>query len=458
MIPTVVLIGRKNVGKSTLFNCLTKSRNALVANKPGLTRDRQYGYCKIEKFNQKIIIIDTAGLDIKLNEIEKKSYEQTLIAIEESHLILFIVDAREGLMSQEFEIANKIRKYQKKIIVIINKIDGISDFSQIHDFYSLGFQKIKKISASHNQGINSLIMKYLIPWIYLEFGKEHIKNFNNQHVKLIKEEIKIALIGRPNVGKSTLINSLLKKERMITCNIPGTTLDSISTPIKYNHKNYILIDTAGASRKNKKMNIIEKFSIVKTLHTIEKANIILLIIDASSKICNQDLSLSEFIINAGKGIVIVINKWDSLSELEKKEFKKRIKTKLKFLSFSRIHFISALYQQGIFELFKSVYEADKDSKRKINTSILTKTMHMAIKKHEPPILKGRRIKLKYAHLGSSKPPKIIIHGNQVTYLSLPYKRYLINFFYKSLKIKGTPIQIEFKDNKNPYIKNQHSAT
>ncbi|MCU4137203.1 ribosome biogenesis GTPase Der [Buchnera aphidicola (Sitobion miscanthi)] len=451
MIPIVVLIGRTNVGKSTLFNVLTKTRDALVANYPGITRDRQYGYCELQ-LNQKIILIDTAGLDIHLNEIEKKAHKQTLIAIKESHLILFVVDARDGLMPQEHEISKNIRTYQKKTILIVNKIDGINQNDKINEFYSLGIEKIQKISASHNQGINTLIMKYLIPWVNIQSKKE-IENQAN--INFNKSSIKVAFIGRPNVGKSTLINGILKEDRMITCNIPGTTLDSVSIPIRYNHENYTLIDTAGASKKNKKINNFEKFSVIKTLQTIEKSNVILLIIDASLQVCHQDLSLSEFIINSGKGIIIVINKCDLLSQLELKKIKESIKNQLKFLSFSRIHFISALYKKGIFQIFKSINESYNESKRKISTSILTKTMHAAIKKHQPPIVKGRRIKLKYAHLGSSNPPKIIIHGNQVRYLSSPYKRYLINFFYNILKIKGTAIQIQFKDNVNPYIKNKN---
>lgn len=449
MIPIIVLIGRTNVGKSSLFNILTKTRNALVANHPGITRDRQYGYCQLQS-NQKAFLIDTAGLDITKNEIEKKAYQQTLIAIKEAHLILFIVNAQEGLMSKEFEIAKKIRTYQKKTILIINKIDGVHDIDKINDFYSLGFKKIKKISASHNQGIRTLIKEDIIPWVNLEFKNKNVEKLIHETMESKKTTIKVAVIGKPNVGKSTLINGLLQEERMITCNIPGTTLDSISIPFQYDSKNYTLIDTAGASKKKKNINNFEKFSIIKTLQTIENCNVVLLIIDASIKICNQDLSLADFIINAGKGIVIVINKADQLNTLEKKKIKESIKNDLKFLSFSRIHFVSALYQKGIFQLFRSVYESYDESTKKISTSILTKTMRMAVKKHQPPIIKGRRIKLKYAHLGSSNPPKIIIHGNQVKYISLPYKRYLINFFYNSLKIKGTPIQIQFKENLNPY--------
>ncbi|ADP67570.1 ribosome biogenesis GTPase Der [Buchnera aphidicola] len=453
MIPIIVLIGRTNVGKSTLFNVLTKTRDALVANYPGITRDRQYGYCKLQS-NKKIILIDTAGLDIKLNEIEKQAQAQTLIAIKEAHLILFLVNARDGLMPQEYEISKNIRKYQKKTILVINKIDGINEASKINEFYSLGFEKIQKISASHNQGINTLINRYLIPWISEKFKKKITENLYKD-TELKKIAIKVAFIGRPNVGKSTLINGILKEERMITSNTPGTTLDSISTPIKYNYENYTLIDTAGASKKKKKINDFQRFSIIKTLQTIEKSNVILLIIDASLQTCHQDLSLADFIIHSGKGIVVVVNKCDLFNSVELKKIKELIKSKLKFLYFSKIHFISALYKKGIFQLFTSIKESYEDSKRKISTSTLIKTMHIAIKKHQPPIIKGRRIKLKYAHLGSSNPPKIIIHGNQVKYLSLPYKRYLINFFYKTLKIKGTPIQIQFKDNENPYVKNKN---
>ncbi|QCI16244.1 ribosome biogenesis GTPase Der [Buchnera aphidicola] len=451
MTPIIVLIGRTNVGKSTLFNMLTKTRNALVANYPGVTRDRQYGYCQFES-NQKGILIDTAGLDITINEIEKKAYKQTLIAIKEANIILFIVDAKEGLMPQEFEIAKKIRIYEKKTILVINKIDSIRDILSINEFYSLGFEKIQQISSSHNQGIQELIKKYLNPSINLKNEKDNTKISKNKNVESEKSKIKIAFIGRPNVGKSTLINSLVKEKRMITCNIPGTTLDSISIPIKYNLKSYILIDTAGASKNKKNLNNFQKYSIIKTLQTIEKSNIVLLIIDANIEVCNQDLSLADFILNSGKGIVIAVNKCDKLNSVNKKRIKELIKNNLKFLSFCRIHFISALYKKGIFQIFQSIDEAYKASQIKISTSILTKNMHIAIKKHQPPIVRGRRIKLKYAHLGSSNPPKIIIHGNQVKYLTAPYKRYLINFFYEALKIKGTPIQIQFKENLNPYIK------
>ncbi|CAL4325994.1 ribosome biogenesis GTPase Der [Buchnera aphidicola] len=449
MLPVIVLIGRTNVGKSTLFNVLSKTRNALVANYPGLTKDRNYGSFYLEK-NKKIIIIDTSGINSDSKKSDQESHEQTLIAIEECNVILFIVSARDGVMPEEYEIAKKIRKYQKKTIVVINKIDGIKEDSKINEFYSLGFKDNVKISASHNQGINNLIIKYLTPWIKKNFTINDLKEKTKKYTDQEKLSIKIACIGKPNVGKSTLINKIIMKKRLITSEIPGTTLDSIHVPIQYNKKNYIFIDTAGLSRKSNN-KIIEKFSTIKTLQTIEKSNVILLVIDAINKICKQDLLLANFIEESGKPLIIVFNKWDLLNFSEKKDLKNSIKNKLKCCFFSKIHFISALLNEGIFEIFKSINEIYKLSTRKINTSFLMKTMHTAIKKHQPPIINGRRIKLKYAHLGSSNPVKIIIHGNQVKDLSLSYKKYLKNFFNKELKTNGTSIKIEFKESTNPYI-------
>lgn len=452
MIPIAVLIGRNNVGKSSLFNILTKKRKSLVLDFPKTTRDRKYGYCQLKK-NQKMVLIDTAGLNKDSNEIQKKAYEQTLIAIQESNLILFVVNAQDGLVSEEIEIIKKIRKFEKKIILIINKIDKKKNIANINDFYSLGIQEIQKISVTHNQGIQSLILKHIMPWIKLKYKKENFNQKIKKNEKTKKSLIKIALIGRPNVGKSTLINSFLKENRMITCNIPKTTLDSVSIPFEYHKKEYCLIDTAGVFKKKKKINNVEKFSIIKTFQTIKKANIILLIIDIidANNICNQDLLLADFIIKCGKSIIIVINKWDLLSSLEKKRTKETIKKKLKFLYFVKIYFISALYKKGIFQIFKSIKEINEISEKKISTSKLTTIMQEAVKKHQPPIIKKRRIKLKYAHLSNSSFLKIIIHGNQLKHLSITYKKYLINFFHEKLKIKNTPIQIKFKENKNPYI-------
>ncbi|QIQ41586.1 MAG: ribosome biogenesis GTPase Der [Buchnera aphidicola (Aphis urticata)] len=453
MLPIIVLIGRTNVGKSTLFNILTKKRNALVSNFSGLTRDRNYEVCCLEN-NQKFILTDTAGFDFESKIIKTKAYEQTLIAMKEADLILFIVSAREGILPEEYEILKKIRKHQKTSFLIINKIDGIKDDEKIHEFYSLGFKKNIKISASHNQGINNFINKYLTPWIKFTFKKIEIKKTINKPREIENIPIRIAFIGKPNVGKSTLINALVMQNRMITSNIAGTTLDIISVPIKYNNKNYILIDTAGASKKKRKKNKIEKISIIKTLKTIEQTDITLLIIDAKNeqnKLCNQNLLLAQITENFGRPLILIVNKWDLLNFSEQKKFKELINYQFKNSFIAKIHFISALESKKVFEIFKSVENIYKSYQNNISTAKLIKIMKDAITKHQPSLIKGRRIKLKYAHLGSSNPIQIIIHGNQIRHLSLTYKKYLKNFFYEALKINGIPIKIKFKEIKNPYI-------
>ncbi|MDV3177254.1 MAG: ribosome biogenesis GTPase Der, partial [Candidatus Phytoplasma australasiaticum] len=406
MLPVIVLIGRTNVGKSSIFNILTKSRNALVANYPGLTRDRQYGICTVEE-NKKIILVDTAGLDMQLDNITNEIYKKTLYAMKEANIILFVVNAREGIMPQDYIIAKKIRFFNKPTILLINKIDGIKDLCIINEFYSLGFKDHQTISATHKKGIKTLINQYFLPLINIYIKKYQDQlNYSNITKNQENHAIKISFIGRPNVGKSTLINSLLENDRMITYDKPGTTIDSISIPMRYNNQDYIFVDTAGVPKNKKNHNIIEKFSIIKTLQSIEKTNVALLIIDAAIQISSQDLFLANFIIEAGKSIVIVINKWDLLNVTEQKKFKDLIEKKLKFLFFVRIHFISALYKTRIFTLFQSVQEAHQNAQKKSSTSILTETMYKAIKKHQPPIINKRRIKMKYAHLGSCNPPYI----------------------------------------------------
>ncbi|QCI18547.1 ribosome biogenesis GTPase Der [Buchnera aphidicola (Aphis nasturtii)] len=453
MLPIIVLIGRTNVGKSTLFNILTKKRNALVSNFSGLTRDRNCEVCYLEK-NKKFILTDTAGFDFESETIQTKAYEQTLIAIKEADLILFIVSAREGILPEEYEILKKIRKHQKTSFLIINKIDGIKEDEKIHEFYSLGFKKNIKISASHNQGINNLINKYLTPWIEFAFKKVEAKKTINKQTEIEKIPIRIAFIGKPNVGKSTLINALVMQNRIITSNIAGTTLDIISVPIKYNNKNYILIDTAGASKKKRNKSKIEKISIIKTLKTIEQTDITLLTVDAKNeqnKLCNQNLLLAKIAENCGKPVILIVNKWDLLNYSEQKKFKKLINYQFKNSFIAKIHFISALKGKKIFEIFKLVENIYKSYQNNISTAKLMKIMKDAITKHQPPLIKGRRIKLKYAHLGSSNPIQIIIHGNQIRHLSLTYKKYLKNFFYEALQVNGIPIKIKFKEIKNPYI-------
>lgn len=470
MTPIITLIGRQNVGKSTLFNRLTHTNNALVANFSGLTRDRQYGFAKFK--NNEFIIIDTGGIYENKNHIEMKITNQSLLAINEADIIFFIVDARSNLMPEDQSIAKYLYNYKKITFLIVNKIDGLNYDIAISDFYSLGFSKIHAITATHGYGIKKLIENALIPFFYKKEKKYNIITNNNHTTNIIKENnqiiknnnnfqnnnnlnnipIKLAIVGCPNVGKSTLINFLLKEERLIVYDTPGTTRDSIYIPMTFNNYKYILIDTAGVRKRNKIIKNIEKFSIIKTLKAIKDSHIVLLLIDACKGISNQDLSLLNFILNNGRSIVIAINKWDNINKKNQISIKNKLNFKLSFINFVQIHFISALYGNGIKNLFQSILKTYNSSIHHINTSLLNKIMHMAINNNQPPLLYGRRIKLKYAHSGGYNPLIIVIHGNQVNNLSNTYKRYLLNYFCYSLKIIGTPVRIIFKENKNPFLK------
>ncbi|CAL4325789.1 ribosome biogenesis GTPase Der [Buchnera aphidicola] len=452
---TITIIGRLNVGKSTLFNKLTKTKDALTNYFPGLTRDRKYGYINIEK--EKILLIDTAGIILNPKNIEIKIFKQTITAIKEANLILFIVNNQDGLMEEDKEIARKIRTCQKNTIVIVNKSENLNKNLASIEFHSLGFKEVHPISAIHGTGINSLINKHIIPLVnqyHLSIDKYNTKLLiiNKEKIEKYKEKknIKIAVLGKPNVGKSTLINTFLKEERVITDSQPGTTRDSIWIPIKNSKKNFTFIDTAGVNKKNKKDDIINKIIKKDTLKNIKYAHIVLIIIDATENITDQDISLCNTVLKTGRAIIIVINKCDMLKKKVKQEIKKNIKYKLRFLKFTKIHYISAIQSKGIKKLYKSIHITYKSTKYDFNTSKLTKIMENAIKKQEPPTVKGSRIKLKYAHAGGHNPPTIIIHGKKTKYLSQSYKKYLKNYFQNKLELIGSSINLYFKDNINPY--------
>ncbi|CAL4044112.1 ribosome biogenesis GTPase Der [Buchnera aphidicola] len=450
---TITIIGRLNVGKSTLFNKLTKTNNALIDSVPGLTRDRKYG----EIFTKKEILslIDTAGIITNPKNIEIDILKQTMTAIKEANLILFIVDNKDGLMSEDKEIANKIRLYQKKTIIIVNKTEKTNANLASAEFYSLGFKEIIPVSAMHNIGIDSLLNKYIIPiankYILYNTKKSKIsiyKEKNNTDYQL--NPIKIAVLGKPNVGKSTLINTFLKEDRLITYKKPGTTRDAIWVSIKNARKNFVFIDTAGINKKNKKNDNINIITKNDTFKNIKHAHIILVIIDATENISDQDLSLCNSVLKIGRAIIIVFNKCDLLKKKIKKEIKNNINYKLRFLKFANIHYISAIHKTGLNKLLQSIYTTYKSTTDIFTTSQLTKIMQMAIKKQEPPIIQGSRIKLRYAHPGGYNPPKIIIHGKKTKYLNQSYKKYLKNYFQNMLKITGSSINLYFKDNINPY--------
>ncbi len=476
MIPVVALVGRPNVGKSTLFNRLTRTRDALVADFPGLTRDRKYGRAEVE--GQEFIIIDTGGIDGTEEGVETHMAAQSLMAIEEADIVLFMVDARAGLMPADHAIAKHLRSRERATFLVANKTDGVDIDTAIAEFYSLGLGDIYSIAASHGRGVTQLIERVLLPFSgkgeeeEVELTEEEANaaywaEQEQNKIEMVEEEedfdpstlpLKLAIVGRPNVGKSTLTNRILGEERVVVYDMPGTTRDSIYIPMERNGREYILIDTAGVRKRGKITETVEKFSVIKTLQAIEDANVVLLVIDAREGISDQDLSLLGFILNSGRSLVIAVNKWDGMSQEDKERVKEMLDYRLGFVDFARVHFISALHGSGVGNLFDSILEAYDCATRRVNTSLLTRIMHMAEEDHQPPMIRGRRVKMKYAHAGGYNPPIVVIHGNQVTDLPDSYKRYLMNYFRRSLKVMGTPIRIQFKEGANPYADKRNTLT
>lgn len=438
MKPVLALIGRPNVGKSTLFNQITKSRNALVADIPGLTRDRQYGDATYE--NKSFIVVDTGGIGENEGGIDAYMAEQSKTAIEEADIILFIVDARAGLLASDEQIARDLRTLGKKVHLVANKVDGVHAEAAVSEFYKLGFGEPHHVAASHGRGVHQLMEDVLleIPEDVPLEDQENIKG------------LRLAVIGRPNVGKSTLVNRLLGEERVIVFDMPGTTRDSIYIPYERQGKQYTLIDTAGVRRRGRVNEVIEKFSVVKTLQAIKDAHVVVVVFDAREGIVEQDLHLLGFALEAGRAIVIAINKWDGMTDYERKQVKESIERRFDFIPWARVHLISAMHGTGVGDLYPSIHRAYESAFTKIPTPKLTTILEDAVDQHQPPLVGGRRIKLRYAHMGGLNPPLIVIHGNQVDKVPAGYRRYLENIFRKVFKLEGTPIQIEFKTGKNPF--------
>ncbi|GKW23980.1 MULTISPECIES: ribosome biogenesis GTPase Der [Pectobacterium] len=477
MIPVVALVGRPNVGKSTLFNRLTRTRDALVADFPGLTRDRKYGRAEVE--GHEFIIVDTGGIDGTEDGVETRMAGQSLVAIEEADIVLFMVDARAGLMPADEGIAKHLRSREKTTVLVANKTDGLDPDMVTADFYSLGMGEVYAIAASHGRGVTSLLETVLLPfvqdeieepvelteeeenaayWAALEAEEQASEEEAEDDFNPEDLPIKLAIVGRPNVGKSTLTNRILGEERVVVYDMPGTTRDSIYIPMVRDEREYILIDTAGVRKRGKVTDTVEKFSVIKTLQAIEDANVVLLVIDAREGISDQDLSLLGFILNSGRSLVIVVNKWDGLSQEVRDQVKDTLDLRLGFIDFARIHFISALHGSGVGNLFESVAEAYSCATRRVSTAMLTRVMQMAADDHQPPLVRGRRVKLKYAHAGGYNPPIVVIHGNQVKDLPDSYKRYLMNYYRRSLEVMGTPIRIQFKEGENPFADKRNTLT
>ncbi|WP_457670171.1 ribosome biogenesis GTPase Der [Thiolapillus sp.] len=437
MLPVIALVGRPNVGKSTLFNRLTRSRDALVADQPGLTRDRQYGVGRIG--TRPYVVVDTGGISGEREGVEVLMDKQVRLAIEEADHIFYLVDAREGLAGADEQIAAELRKTGKPITVVANKAESLDSDIAGAEFHALGLGDPVAISSAHGRGVKPLINKVLasLPPAEEEEGAA-------------RRGTQIAVVGRPNVGKSTLINRLLGEERLVAFDKPGTTRDSIQVPFEHQGRQYTLVDTAGVRRRARVAEAIEKFSIIKTLQAMEQANVVLLVLDAHQGISEQDATLAGHVVDSGRALVVVINKWDGLHSDERDRIKSELERKLPFLSFAEVLFISALHGTGVGHLMKAVDAAYRAATRDLKTSDLTHILEQAIMEHQPPLVRGRRIKLRYAHQGGQNPPIIVIHGNQTEAVPLTYQRFLVNRFRKAFKLWGTPVRIEFRTGENPF--------
>lgn len=437
MLPVIALVGRPNVGKSTLFNRLTRSRDALVANYSGLTRDRKYGEGEID--GQRYMVVDTGGITGEEEGIDSAMARQSEQAMEEADLVFFIVDARAGLTPVDEAIATRLRQKAIPVVLVVNKIDGVDPDIALADFYRLGIKDIHPATATHGRGVKSLMENALA-----RFPK------NIGLGGKLATGIKMAVVGRPNVGKSTLVNRLLGEQRVVVYDEPGTTRDSIYIDYERDGMQYTLIDTAGVRRRKNVSLTVEKFSIVKTLQAIDDANVVILLIDAHEGLVEQDMHLMGYAIDAGRALVIGVNKWDGMESGEQEWLKRELQRRLRFAEFADIHFISALHGSGVGHLYKSVQKAYHSATDSLNTHRLTQVLEDAVSDHAPPMVKGRRIKLRYAHAGGRNPPVIVIHGTQTEGLPEHYRRYLEKTFRRALDLQGTPIKIQLKSSENPY--------
>jgi GTP-binding protein len=446
MRPVIALIGRPNVGKSTLFNRLTRSRDALVANMPGLTRDRRYGEGR--DGDRTFIVIDTGGITGFEEGIDSEMAAQSLQAIEEANICLFLVDARDGLTPDDNQILDYLRRNSKNAYLVVNKVDGLDPDQATAEFASLGMNAMFPLTATQGRGVKSMLNAVLAD--YPADAEEDEESD--------EAGIKIAVAGRPNVGKSTLVNRMLGEDRVVVYDQPGTTRDSIYIPFERRGQRYTLIDTAGIRRRGKTRETVEKFSVVKSLQAIQDANVVIMVIDARQSIVEQDLHLLGYVIEAGRALVIALNKWDGMDEEAREKVRMDIRRRFSFVDFAKLHFISALHGTGVGDMYGSVHKAYESARRKLNTNKLTQILQDAVVEHAPPTVNGRRIKLRYAHAGGQNPPTIVIHGKQTQKLPASYSRYLENKFRKVLKLEGTPLRIELRSGDNPFVKAEENLT
>ncbi|WP_019575376.1 ribosome biogenesis GTPase Der [Curvibacter lanceolatus] len=441
MKPVIALVGRPNVGKSTLFNRLTKSRDAIVADFAGLTRDRHYGNGR--QGAHEYIVIDTGGFEPDAaSGIYKEMAKQTQQAVAEADVVVFVVDARAGLSAQDHDIAKYLRRLGKPCVLTANKAEGMKEGMQLSEFYELGLGEVYPVSAAHGQGIRGLVDLALAP-LNLPEPDEDAEEVDAGLIKL-------AVAGRPNVGKSTLINTWLGEERLVAFDMPGTTRDAISVPFERNGQRFELVDTAGLRRKGKVFEAIEKFSVVKTLQAIESANVVLLLLDATQGVTDQDAHIAGYILESGRAVVIAINKWDAVDDYQRQLVERSIETRLSFLKFASMHFISARKRQGLGPVWSAIAQAHKAATCKMPTPVLTRLLLEAVQFQTPKKTGMYRPKLRYAHQGGMNPPVIVIHGNSLEHVTEAYKRFLEGRFRKEFNLVGTPLRIELKTSENPF--------
>jgi GTP-binding protein len=446
MLPVIALIGRPNVGKSTLFNRLTRTRDALVADYPGLTRDRKFGFGKLGPIPY--IVIDTGGVAGGEEGIEEAMVEQTIKALQEADAAIIMVDGRSGLTPSDEHVADLARRHAKKTWLAVNKAEGLESTTANAEFYGLGLGDPIAVSAVHGDRISAMMDEVLAPYEEEESAPEADD----------ENELRIAVIGRPNVGKSTLINRLLGEDRMVVFDMPGTTRDTIEVPFERSDRKYMLIDTAGIRRKARVSEAIEKFSIVKALQAIEKAHVVIAVLDAQEGVTEQDVSLLGLVVERGRALVVVTNKWDGLSPDQRKKVRDDLDRRLPFLDFAERITISALHGTAVGDLLPAVERAYRAATTDLSTTELTRELEAAVMEHATPMIRGRRVKLRYAHQGGRNPPVIVIHGNQTDKLPDSYHRYLINRFRKAFKLKGTPVRLAFKKGKNPFEGRRNKLT
>ncbi len=447
MLPVIALVGRPNVGKSTVFNVLTRTRDALVADVPGVTRDRQYGFGSTERY--RFIVIDTGGLIESPKGIEQPMAVQTQRAIEEADHVVFVVDSREGLTTADRFVADVIRRSGKPAVIAVNKSEGREDEVAVTEFHALGFGEPRALSAAHRQGIEELVDAVLA-------GTEPAGPEDQPAPE--GRDVRVCVIGRPNVGKSTLINRLIGEDRLIAFDEPGTTRDTIFVPFERDGRRYTLIDTAGVRRRARVEDGVEKFSVIKTLQAIEEANVVVGVLDAQDTVAEQDATLLGIVADRGRAMVIAVNKWDHVSTEQRAEIRDQLAQRLRFLDFAPVHFISALHGSGVGELMQSVEAAYEAAMRTLPTPELTRVLEAAIKQHQPPLVRGRRIKLRYAHQGGRNPPVIVIHGTQAERTPEDYRRFLGNSFRQAFDLRGTPVKVEFRSETNPFAGRRNPLT